>query len=286
MENDSPDATDGIENTLTAEATETAAPEQDASPAPELPDTDAANSTEPSQVEPQKEPTRAEKRIQQLVGEKKAAMEYGEFYRQKFEESQTGSTQEPQPEPAAPSMPLLADFDYDQDAWGVAMAQYNAQMVEKTVSERVVQALQQRDQTFSEEQANTAWKERASAFAAEHDDFEEVALNPAVPISQEMGEVIRTSEKGPDLAYHLGQNPAEAYRISQMPPTMQAFELAKVELSLASPSTPAVAQKPTTQAPEPMNPVGGQQPNVPIGKETIEDFMARRNREQFEARKH
>ena len=46
---------------------------------------------------------------------------------------------------------------------------------------------------------------------------------------------------------------------------------------------PAVKQK-TTQAPEPPNPVGGQQPNTSVANESIDDFM-RRRRDQAKARR-
>jgi hypothetical protein len=41
------------------------------------------------------------------------------------------------------------------------------------------------------------------------------------------------------LADHLGRNPSELQRLSALPPTLQAYELAKLEQRLATPATPA-----------------------------------------------
>jgi hypothetical protein len=84
-----------------------------------------------------------------------------------------------------------------------------------------------------------------------YDDFEQVAYNPKLPITNVMAETIQSSDIGPELAYYLGSNPKEADRISRMSPLGQAKEIGKIEAKLAE--SPPV--KKTTSAPAPISPV-------------------------------
>ena len=280
MDELTPDPTQGIEAPDTTNGVPPIAAEPDAVDA--APDASPAPEQEPlaedGAVEPQEKALapRTERRIQQLVSDKKAAMEYGDFWKQRYEAELGGQTPpEPAPEPEPLTPPKLEDFDYDQDAWSQAMLTHATAVANQAADARVQEALQQREQAVQAETIEADFASRVQAFAAEVDDFEEVALNPAIPISEQMGEVIKFSENGPALAYHLGQNVAEAARISQLPSHMQAFELAKVEMSLSTPEKPTVAPT-TTQAPAPLEPVGGQQPSISPANESMEDFVKRR----------
>ena len=84
-----------------------------------------------------------------------------------------------------------------------------------------------------------------------YDDFEQVAYNPKLPITNVMAETIQSSDIGPELAYYLGSNPKDAERISRMTPLGQAKEIGKIEAKLAA--EPPV--KRTTSAPAPISPV-------------------------------
>jgi len=84
-----------------------------------------------------------------------------------------------------------------------------------------------------------------------YDDFEQVAYNPKLPITNVMAETIQSSDVGPELAYYLGSNPKEADRISRMSPLSQAKEIGKIEAKLVS--SPPI--KKTTSAPAPISPV-------------------------------
>jgi hypothetical protein len=126
---------------------------------------------------------------------------------------------------------------------------------EEGIAERV-------SQRHRQEQADTA-KETAGQLAVEaftyretiardkFADYDVVARNPNVPITPAMAEIIRDSDVGPDLAYHLGKNPTEAARIAALPSTRQAVELGKLEARVTAP-------KPLPkQPPAPVNPVSG-----------------------------
>jgi hypothetical protein len=84
-----------------------------------------------------------------------------------------------------------------------------------------------------------------------YDDFEQVAYNPKLPVTNVMAETIQSSEIGAELAYYLGSNPKEAERISRLTPLSQAKEIGKIEAKLVS----APPVKKTTSAPAPISPV-------------------------------
>jgi hypothetical protein len=124
---------------------------------------------------------------------------------------------------------------------------------EEGIAERV-------SQRHRQEQADTA-KETAGQLAVEaftyretiarekFADYDAVARNPNTPITTAMADIIRDSDVGPDLAYHLGKNVTEAARIAALPTTRQAVELGKLEARITAP-------KPLPkQPPEPVSPV-------------------------------
>ena len=92
-----------------------------------------------------------------------------------------------------------------------------------------------------------------------YDDFEQVAYNPKLPVTNVMAETIQSSEIGPELAYYLGSNPKEAERISRMTPLSQAKEIGKIEAKLVS----APPVKKTTSAPAPISPVTARSSGAP-----------------------
>lgn len=94
------------------------------------------------------------------------------------------------------------------------------------------------------------WNARVEEAKAEFADFEAVAYRPDMQVSPAMVEVIRSSEKGPALAYHLGSNLPEAARIAALPPTQAAYELGRIEAALSAPKP-----RTKTKAPPPVRPV-------------------------------
>lgn len=278
MEQPSLDPTDGIDNALSAGAEP--APTDPVSPEPEDPTTEVADSAQQESDEDNTS-TRAERRIQQLIGDKKAAKEYGDFWKQRFEELQSAPSQAPEPEPVpAPKRPKLEDFDYDQDAYDAAVDNYNQWVINDTVSKRIQETLQTVEQQQASQQRQATWDQKVQAFEAEHPDFRETAF-----ATQEMFEVIREHENGPEIAYNLGKmDPSELTRIQNLPPIPMAFELQKLVSSTPPSPKPAATPKQATKAPEPLSPVSGSMPDkVPTKDMSIDDWMAHR-RQQLNAR--
>jgi hypothetical protein len=111
--------------------------------------------------------------------------------------------------------------------------------------------VQQREAAKQQSQVLESYQEREEMARDKYDDFEQVAYNPNLPITNVMAETIQHSEIGPELAYYLGTNPKDAERISRLTPFMQAKEIGKIEAKLAD--NPPI--KKTTSAPAPISPV-------------------------------
>jgi hypothetical protein len=124
---------------------------------------------------------------------------------------------------------------------------------DKVLSDRQTsQAQKQHAAAAAERHAEVTaqWREQVDAAKFKYRDFEKVALDQSVDISPAMGEVIRGSDHGADIAYHLGNNRAEASRIARMSPLQAARELGRIEANLSAPKA-----RTSTNAPPPVRPV-------------------------------
>lgn len=142
--------------------------------------------------------------------------------------------------PPAPAEPLKADDFADAQAYADALAERKAQeLLEKRAAE--AERLAMLD----------AYHDREEEARGKYDDFEQVAYNPKLPVTETMAQTIQASENGPDVIYYLGSNPKEAERIARLSPLLQAREIGKIEAKLGS-NPPA---KKTSTAPAPIAPV-------------------------------
>lgn len=139
----------------------------------------------------------------------------------------------------APSATSAEQFE-SPEAYAEALAYQKA---EELIAKR--EAAKQQSQVLE------SYQEREESAREKYDDFEQVAYNPKLPITNAMAETIQSSDIGPELAYYLGSNPKDADRISRMTPLSQAKEIGKIEAKLAA--EPPV--KRTTSAPAPISPV-------------------------------
>ena len=119
--------------------------------------------------------------------------------------------------------------------------------------------VQQREAARQQSQVLESYQEREEQARDKYDDFEQVAYNPNLTITNVMAETIQHSDIGPDLAYYLGSNPKDAERISRLSPFMQAKEIGRIEAKLAD--NPPV--KKTTSAPAPISPVTARSTGAP-----------------------
>lgn len=101
---------------------------------------------------------------------------------------------------------------------------------------------------------STSWQEKAAAAAASYPDFADVVMQPDVPVTEHMAEVMADLDGGAHVAYYLGKNPTEARRIANLPPMRQATELGKIEVRLDAQR----AARAVSTAPPPPKTLNGQ----------------------------
>lgn len=202
-------------------------------PAPEL---EATAAPDPEVTTPEEKPAEqtkvfSQEEVDALIG-KRLAREQRKWERQQ----QALKAQQP----VAPAeLPPPEQFE-STEAYAEALAQRKAE-----------ELLAQREAQRQQAEMLEAYSELEEEARAKYDDFEQVAYNPRLPITDTMAQAIRASDIGPEIAYYLGSNPKEAERISRLPGILQAKELGKVEAKLASdPPT-----KKTSNAPAPITPV-------------------------------
>jgi hypothetical protein len=141
-------------------------------------------------------------------------------------------------------IPTADQFDSPQ-----AYAEFIRAEAEKLVEHREIQKQRAEiEDTFAEREEEARTK---------YDDFDQVAYNPNLRVTDVMAETIKASDLGPDLAYWLGSNPKEADRISRLSPLLQAREIGKIEAKL----TAQPPQKKSSSAPEPIRPVSARAVN-------------------------
>lgn len=162
--------------------------------------------------------------------------------RKRLEEQAKGETK---------GAPKLEDFESYDDYLRASVRWETAETVKR---ERERQAEESR--RAGEEARSAAlreeWAAKADMARTKYNDFDAVALNQNLPVSQPMLDAILDSDLGAEIAYHLGKNPDVALRLSQMHPVSVAREIGRLEVQLQNQPQPPKA----TSAPAPINPVG------------------------------
>ena len=213
---------DEAQNDLAAQA----APEQVATAAPE------PEVTTPEEPTTEAAKTFTQEELDAIVGKRLAREQ------RKWERDQAQRLTDLQAK--APVAPPAADDFESASAYADALADQRAQ-----------ELLNKREAAKAQAELLDAYHDREEEARSKYDDFEQVAYNPKLPVTDAMAQTIQASEIGPDVIYWLGSNPKEAARISALPGLLQAREIGKIEAKLAT--NPPV--KRTSTAPAPIAPV-------------------------------
>ena len=212
--------------------------EVDSAPAPEVTAT-SDNAQNLPEVADQSNETPEEKKFSQaeldsMIGKRLAREQ------RKWEREQQARLAERQVAQSVPKeLPPVDQFE-SPEAYAEALA-----------VKRAEEMLHQRELQKQKAAIEDSYAEREEEVRNKYDDFEQVAYNPNLRVTDVMAETIKSSDIGPDLAYWLGSNPKEADRISRLSPLLQAREIGKIEAKI----TAEPFQKKTSSAPEPIRPV-------------------------------
>jgi len=217
-------------------------PVADATPDPAVTATPEPVVTQPEGQDPEPAKTFTQEELDAAIG-KRLAREQRKWEREQAQRlAEQTQRQQPPPNPPAPT-----DFD-NAEAYAEALAEQKAQRIAA-------------DREAARQQAALleSYHEKEEDARGRYDDFEQVAYNPKLPVTEVMAQAIQASDIGPDVIYHLGTDPKEAARIASLPPVLQAKEIGKIEAKLA-PNPPV---KKTSTAPAPISPVAARQTGAP-----------------------
>lgn len=213
-------------------------------------------------------PKGVQKRIDELTALRYDAERDRDYWRELAISNQTQKPQQPEIQAQPQGKPNADSYD-DYDQYISDLAKYEAQQIVEA-QRKETEALQARTQ---QEQLTHSFTKKAETFSAEHPDFNSVISNPYLQATETMREAILVSDKGPDVAYYLGKNPDESARIAGLSSVQQIRELTLIEARLTAKPKP----KPSS-APDPISPVGGNQPPVADpSKMSTDEWMKWRN---------
>lgn len=214
-------------------------------PAPELEATAAIqpeeNETPEVPTEQDQSKTFTQEELDAIVGKRLAREQ------RKWEREQQQRLAEQEARQHTPSDLRPEDF-ISADDYAEALAERKAE-----------ELLARRENARQQAEMLNAYQEREEEARDKYDDFEQVAYNPNLPVTEAMAQSIQASDVGPDVLYWLGSNPREADRIARMNPILQAKEIGKIEASLSS--NPPVRK--TSTAPAPIAPVTARSNGAP-----------------------
>lgn len=239
------------ENALAAEAIEETPVTEEAAPEAEIQDgSEAEQETETKE----KRPSRARDRIQELVADKRAAVEYAELHRKRAEELEQKLKAVSTPAETK-SRPKLSDYETPEQ-WADAVTDWSVNQAASRATEHVERALSSRDKQTSQNQRDKAFTDALSSTADKYEDFWEVATDPdATYLNGTLLETVKDLEHPGELVYYLNTHPSEARTIAAMSPARMAAALGRLGDKM---DTPKPKPKPkVTEAPEPPTPLGG-----------------------------
>lgn len=143
-----------------------------------------------------------------------------------------------------------------------ALIEYGKKSGESEIATRIRQENEAAIAKQRQESAINSFEDRANKMRAEAPDFDAVAKAPEMvqlyshPKMQPVVEALYDSEVGPQIAYYLGKNPGEAYRLANMPWPSALREVGRLEAKILVEAKP----KKISVASEPINALEGSGP--------------------------
>jgi hypothetical protein len=269
--------------------TVTATPAAEASPADETVTSDALPQEGTAAETPASaRPSRAQERIEELSARSKAAQEYGEYWRQRFEESQQKQQPAPQPVQEQSDPEPNADDFIDPKDFTKAYASWSRKETEKSIrkaaEEAKVAARAESEQTLAKaretERLRTlddSFTSRAQQYAAKNPDFWDAIRNPSLKFfNGEFLEAAKGSDLGPDVLHHIAKSPKLASELAGKSIPQRLAMLGRLEAELSRPAPPPKV----TAAPAPPTPVGsGAGGEIDPSKLSMADWVSWRTKQ-------
>lgn len=227
------------------------------------PNEDPQEPKDPEAKEPEpKEPDEPAKKSRGERRREKMAESEAEKQRLEQELSQAQERIQRLEEEAMP-LPQEADFA-TYEAYQAALAAHASVQVldgrQKGEAQRQIEQAQAQIQDAtqaSQRELAENWNDQVADASKRYADFEQVALDPSLPMTGETAEMLAASDNGADVAYYLGSNRKEAREIAALTPLEQARRIGAIEARLSLPKANTISN-----APDPINPLkkGGAAP--------------------------
>lgn len=230
------------------------APQEDAQTEGQVQDQTATPAPEGEDAEKQSEASKRrdrdkayKERLRQEAADAEARARAAEDRKQKI--IKAGESERP---PSEADFPDFVELAAAKAVWSARQANRTDQLA--ALDEEASEARKQAEIISAAQQQliEKAWGESILAAKAVYADFEQVALSREVPITPQVAQLIKTSDKPADVAYWLGQNRAIAAQISTLPPVEAARAIGRIEAMVSAPKA-----KTQSSAPAPITPVKG-----------------------------
>jgi hypothetical protein len=173
--------------------------------------------------------------------------EYQRYVQQVQAQQRAQQQVQQQPKPQGLQPQDFQTYEAFLEAVAEQKATAKAQEIFDLNMRRAIQAQQQAD---IQQQTATDLAEMLKAGSEKYPDFQNVVGNQRVLISDPMMNAMLVLDGGHEVAYFLGQNPAESARIYRLPPSSQAREIGKIARQITAPLQPPAVVDPVVPAPQ------------------------------------
>jgi hypothetical protein len=142
------------------------------------------------------------------------------------------------------------------------MFEYAEALSEWTADKRIrEEKAKEAAQKVEQERQRTldTWAQRVQDFRSKTPDFDDMVGSADVVVSNEVRDAIFDSEIGPQILYHLAENPDVAKKLQGLSPISALRMIGKLEAKLETPAQAPAKQETAvvrqTKAPPPINPI-------------------------------
>jgi hypothetical protein len=224
----------------------------------------------PAEPPQKKDETKIEKRIGELTKKWRTAQREADFL--KTQSTKRISELEEELEKLkskvpAENKPKRDDFD-DYEAFLEALADWKVDARFKAAEGKEKKVKEEVNEKSVVDEVYLIMDQMIETGREKYEDFDAVAMDKDLMITDAMTELILESEVSADIMYYLGQNPDEAAEIAKLTPLKIAKKFVEIELKLKEgegdeeeeeipppPVKPPIVKKKLTKTPEPITPV-------------------------------
>jgi hypothetical protein len=159
---------------------------------------------------------------------------------------------------------------------------YIQAQVDFQISQKLPEIQAKLQQATQRSTAETSFQSRENELRKTHADYDDVIAEAShIPVQPIVADAIIQSDMGPDIRYHLAQNPDLADKLFKMHPARAAVEIGKIEAQLSR-TTDSPAPRAVSRAPAPIRSVisNGVTVTQDLEKGSMEDYVRTRNKQR------